>query len=81
MHLENSICRMNKHKGGNSRQKKRKCNNKFSRKDVDTLLSEMTDEQLMQHFTISQIAPKTFVHVEDILCSHSSVFIGGTNAI
>jgi len=71
---------MNKHKGGNDKQKKRKCNdNKFSRKDVDNLLSEMTDEQLTRHFTISQIVPKTFVCVDDILCSHSSVFIGGTN--
>lgn len=68
---------MNKHKGDNVRQKKRKYNNKFSRKDVDTLLSEMTDEQLTRHFTISQIAPKMFVHVNDILCSHSSIFIGG----
>jgi len=37
----------------------------------------MTDEQLIQHFTISQITPKTFVYVDNILCSHSSVFIGG----
>ncbi|XP_018366462.1 PREDICTED: putative tRNA pseudouridine synthase Pus10 [Trachymyrmex cornetzi] len=70
---------INEHKGGNNkRQKKRKCNdNKFSRKNVDTLLIEMTDEQLMRHFTISQIVPKTFVHVDDVLCSHSSIFIGG----
>ncbi|XP_071571940.1 tRNA pseudouridine synthase Pus10 [Temnothorax nylanderi] len=67
-----------KPQGGGDRQKKRKCNdNKFSRKNVDTLLTEMTDEQLVRHFTISQIAPKTFVRVDDILCSHSSVFIGG----
>lgn len=69
---------MNKHKGGNNKQKKRKCSdNKFSRKNVETLLIQMTDEQLTQHFTISQIVPETFVHVDDILCSHTSVFIGG----
>jgi len=77
--LRTSTCRTNEHKGGNNKkQKKRKCNdNKFSRKNVDTLLIEMTDEQLMRHFTISQIIPKTFVHVDDVLCSHSSIFIGG----
>ncbi|XP_018303046.1 putative tRNA pseudouridine synthase Pus10 isoform X2 [Mycetomoellerius zeteki] len=69
---------INEHKRGDNKRKKRKCNdNKFSRKDVDTLLIEMTDEQLIQHFTISQIIPKTFVHVNDVLCSHSSIFIGG----
>ncbi|XP_011692515.1 PREDICTED: putative tRNA pseudouridine synthase Pus10 [Wasmannia auropunctata] len=69
---------INEHKAGGNKQKKRKCNdNKFSRKNVDTLLVEMTDERLMRHFTISQIAPKTFVRIDDVLCSHSSVFIGG----
>ncbi|XP_071654054.1 tRNA pseudouridine synthase Pus10 [Temnothorax longispinosus] len=67
-----------KPKRGSDSQKKRKWNdNKFSRKNVDTLLTEMTDEQLVRHFTISEIVPKTFVCVDDILCSHSSVFIGG----
>ncbi|KAL0099333.1 hypothetical protein PUN28_020120 [Cardiocondyla obscurior] len=69
---------MNEHKETNYKQRKRKCNNnKFSRKNVDNLLIETTDEQLMQHIKISQITPKTFVHVDDILCSHSSLFIGG----
>lgn len=66
-----------KKKESNDKQKKRKCNNIFSRKDVDTLLGEMTDEQLLRHFPISQIAPKTFVHVYDVVCSHTSIFIGG----
>jgi tRNA pseudouridine synthase 10 len=26
---------------------------------------------------ISQITSRTFVHVDDVLCSHSSIFIGG----
>ncbi|KYM97355.1 PREDICTED: putative tRNA pseudouridine synthase Pus10 [Cyphomyrmex costatus] len=69
---------INKHKGDNNKQKRKKCNyNKFSRKNVDTLLMEITDEQLMQHFTISQIVPKTHVYVDEILCSHNSIFIGG----
>ncbi|XP_012536957.1 tRNA pseudouridine synthase Pus10 [Monomorium pharaonis] len=69
---------INKYKGGNNKQRKRKCNdNTFSRKNVETLLTEITDEQLKQHFIISEIVPKTFVHVDDILCSHSSIFIGG----
>lgn len=71
---------MNKHKEGNNKQKKRKCNdNIFSRKNIETLLIETTDEQLVQHFTISQIVSKMFVSVDNILCSHSSIFIGGIN--
>ncbi|XP_011638037.1 putative tRNA pseudouridine synthase Pus10 [Pogonomyrmex barbatus] len=69
---------MNKYKGGNNKQKKRKCSdNTFSRKDIETMLNEMTDEQLMQQFTISQIVPETFVHIDNISCSHNSIFIGG----
>lgn len=70
---------MNKYKEGN-KQKKRKCNdNIFSRKNIETLLTETVDEQLVQHFTLSQIVSKTFVSVDNILCSHSSIFIGGIN--
>ncbi|XP_011876849.1 PREDICTED: putative tRNA pseudouridine synthase Pus10 [Vollenhovia emeryi] len=68
---------INKQKGG-SKPKKRKSNdNKLSRKNVDILLIDMTDEQLMCHFTIPQIVSKTFVRVDNILCSHGSIFIGG----
>ncbi|XP_012234833.1 tRNA pseudouridine synthase Pus10 isoform X2 [Linepithema humile] len=68
---------INKHKGSN-KQTKRKCNdNIFSRKNLETLLSEITDEQFIDYFKISQIISKTFVHVNDVLCSHSSIFIGG----
>lgn len=73
---------MNKHKEGNNKQKKRKFNdNIFSRKSIETLLLETTDEQLIQHFKISQIVSKMFVSVDNILCSHSSIFIGGINII
>lgn len=73
---------MNKYKEGNNKQKKRRYNdNTFSRKNIETLLLETTDEQLVQHFTISQIVSKMFVCVENILCSHSSIFIGGINVI
>lgn len=69
---------MNKHKEGTNKQKKRKFNdNIFSRKSIETLLLETTDEQLIQHFKISQIVSKMFVSVDNILCSHSSIFIGG----
>ncbi|XP_072751987.1 tRNA pseudouridine synthase Pus10 [Anoplolepis gracilipes] len=69
---------MNKYKEGNKKQKKRKWNdNTFSRKNIETLLIKTTDEQLLQHFTISQIVSKMFVSVDNILCSHSSIFIGG----
>ncbi|EFN79605.1 Putative tRNA pseudouridine synthase Pus10, partial [Harpegnathos saltator] len=51
--------------------------NIFSRKNIDTLLNEITDEQLLQQFTISQIVPQTFIRVDNVLCSHSSIFIGG----
>ncbi|XP_011268962.1 putative tRNA pseudouridine synthase Pus10 [Camponotus floridanus] len=69
---------MNKHKEGNNKQNKRKYNdNTFSRKNIETLLLETTDEQLLQHFTIPQLVIKMFVSVENILCSHNSIFIGG----
>ncbi|XP_029162218.1 putative tRNA pseudouridine synthase Pus10 isoform X2 [Nylanderia fulva] len=69
---------INKYKEGNNKQKKRKYNdNIFSKRNIETLLTETTDEQLVQHFTLSQILSETFVSVENILCSHSSIFIGG----
>ncbi|XP_070164049.1 tRNA pseudouridine synthase Pus10 isoform X1 [Polyergus mexicanus] len=69
---------MNKHKEGSNKQKRRKFNdNIFSRKNIEILLLETTDEQLVQHFKISQIVSKMFVSVDNILCSHSSIFIGG----
>lgn len=71
---------MNKHKEGSNKQKRRKFNdNIFSRKNIETLLLETTDEQLVQHFKMSQIVSKMFVSVDNILCSHSSIFIGGIN--
>jgi len=73
--------RINKRKGSN-KQIKRKCNdNIFSRKNLETLLSEITDEQLIDYFKISQIVSKTFVQVNHVLCSHSSIFVGGNDAI
>ncbi|RLU19068.1 hypothetical protein DMN91_009426 [Ooceraea biroi] len=69
---------MDKHKGCSNKQRRSKHNdNKFSRKNIETLLSEMTDEQLRQRFALSQIASRTFVRVDTVLCSHSSIFIGG----
>lgn len=35
----------------------------------------------MDNFPISRIASETCVHISDVLCSHSSIFIGGINAI
>jgi len=67
---------MNEHKGS-SKQRKNKYDNKFSRKNIDTLLSKITNEQLRQRFMLSQITSRTFVHVDDVLYSHSSIFIGG----
>ncbi|XP_032679813.1 putative tRNA pseudouridine synthase Pus10 [Odontomachus brunneus] len=66
-----------KHKNDKNKRKRKGNGNEFSRKSIETLLSEITDEQLLQHFTISQIMPQTFVRVENILCSHSSIFVGG----
>lgn len=74
------VFRTKKHKDVKNKRK-RKCNdNTFSRKGIETLLCDITDEQLLQHFTISQIIPQTFVRVDDVLCSHSSIFIGGNHA-
>jgi len=81
-HFSIYIFRMNKHKEGNNKQNKRKYNdNIFSRKNIETLLLETTDEQLLQHFTIPQLVTKMFVSVENILCSHNSIFIGGIDII
>jgi len=66
---------MNEHK--DNKQRKNKYDNKFSRKNIETLLSKITNEQLRQRFMLSQITLRTFVHVDDVLCSHSSIFIGG----
>lgn len=65
------------HQKDDKKQSKRKHKIKFSRKNMETVLSEITNAQLMQYFTISQIVPKMFVQL-NVSCSHTSIFIGGT---
>ncbi|XP_020292252.1 putative tRNA pseudouridine synthase Pus10 [Pseudomyrmex gracilis] len=64
------------HQKDNKTQSKRKHKNKFSRKNMETVLSEITNAQLVQYFTIPQIVPKSFVQL-NVSCSHTSIFIGG----
>ncbi|XP_014468153.1 PREDICTED: putative tRNA pseudouridine synthase Pus10 [Dinoponera quadriceps] len=66
-----------KYKDDKNKRKRKHNANTFSRKSLETLLTETTDDQLLQHFTISQIAPEKFVRADNVLCSHSSIFVGG----
>ncbi|XP_029049786.1 tRNA pseudouridine synthase Pus10 [Osmia bicornis bicornis] len=58
--------------------KKRKCNdNKFSRKSIETLMNSITDEDFAKFFKSCSLETTSSVDVEDILCSCSSIFVGG----
>ncbi|CAK9815056.1 tRNA pseudouridine synthase Pus10 [Anthophora plagiata] len=71
---------LNVYKKTNSTENKgkRKCNdNRFSRTSIETLMTKITDEEFLQYFkaVISQTIDA--IYVENITCTHSSIFIGG----
>ncbi|XP_053981650.1 tRNA pseudouridine synthase Pus10 [Hylaeus anthracinus] len=59
-------------------KRKRKCNdNRFSRKSIETLMTNITDEEFAQCFKDFSLETPASADVENIVCSHSSIFIGG----
>lgn len=59
-------------------KRKRKCNdNRFSRKSIETLMMSITDEEFTQCFKAFSFETTASVNVESIVCSHSSIFVGG----
>lgn len=61
---------------GNKR--KRKYNeNRFSRKSIETLMTKIIDKEFFQYFKAVSFDTSDSINVENIICSHSSIFIGG----
>ncbi|KAI4498879.1 hypothetical protein M0802_006054 [Mischocyttarus mexicanus] len=61
-----------------STNKKRKHgNNKCSRKSIETLMTSITDEIFQKYYSFPPTQPDSFINIGNVLCSHSSIFIGG----
>lgn len=57
---------------------KRKCDdNRFSKKNIETIMTKITDKEFSQHFKALSFETNTGIFIENIMCSHSSIFIGG----
>ncbi|KZC14478.1 PREDICTED: putative tRNA pseudouridine synthase Pus10 [Dufourea novaeangliae] len=61
---------------GNKRKRKNN-DNRFSRKSIDTLMARITDEEFNQFLKTFSLDVSTNIDVGNIVCSHSSIFIGG----
>lgn len=71
---------LNMCKGSNptTSKRKRECNdNRFSRKSIETLMTNITDKDFLEYFKIVSFETTDSIDVENILCSHSSIFVGG----
>ncbi|XP_076757321.1 pseudouridine synthase 10 [Xylocopa sonorina] len=59
-------------------KRKRKFNdNRYSRKSIETIMAKITDEEFSQYFTALSFETADSIEVGSIVCSHSSIFIGG----
>ncbi|XP_043593872.1 tRNA pseudouridine synthase Pus10 isoform X2 [Bombus pyrosoma] len=57
---------------------KRKYNeNRFSRKSIETLMTKIIDKEFFQYFKAVSFNTSDSINIENIICSHSSIFIGG----
>ncbi|KAK1124840.1 hypothetical protein K0M31_006196 [Melipona bicolor] len=57
---------------------KKKCHkNKFSRKSMLALMTKVTDTEFFEYFKYVPFEKFVTIDVENIICSHSSIFIGG----
>ncbi|XP_043506819.1 tRNA pseudouridine synthase Pus10 [Frieseomelitta varia] len=60
-----------------SKRKKRSYDNRFSRKSMEALMAKLTDNEFFEYFKYVSFEKFATVDVENIICSHSSIFIGG----
>lgn len=76
---------LNVQKGGekknrNGKRERKGKNNQFSRKSMETLMTEITDEEFAQFFRDLTIDATKTVDLENIVYSQDSIFIGGRYA-
>lgn len=62
-------------KSGNSRHKYREIS--YSRKNVESTLDTLNDDQFVDNCTIPPTTIETFATIDKVNCAHSSLFIGG----
>lgn len=55
----------------------RKSKDTFSRKGVENILNEMSDEKFEDSLSMNLEAPNEPANVEKVVCAHDSIFIGG----
>lgn len=60
-----------------SKRKKKCYDNRFSRKSMEALMAKLTDNEFFGYFKYVSFEKFVTVDVENIICSHSSIFIGG----
>ena len=71
---------LSKYEGVNNTENKhkRKFNdNRYSRKSMETLMTKITDKEFTRCFKTLLLETTANVNIESILCSHSSIFVGG----
>ncbi|XP_014613553.1 PREDICTED: putative tRNA pseudouridine synthase Pus10 [Polistes canadensis] len=58
-------------------RKRKYGNNKCSRKNIESVMISITDEMFQKYYLFPPTQPDSFINIEKVLCSHSSIFIGG----
>ncbi|KAF7393997.1 hypothetical protein HZH68_010816 [Vespula germanica] len=78
---ENECCALLDKLGNNhnkcSEKKRKYDNNKYSRKHIESVMSSTTDEIFEKYYLFPPTQPDSFINIGNVLCSHSSIFIGG----
>ncbi|KAK2586492.1 hypothetical protein KPH14_011390 [Odynerus spinipes] len=60
-----------------SERKKKHNSTKYSRKHIESVLSNTSDELFEKCYSFPLAKPNSFIHIGNVLCSHTSIFIGG----
>ncbi|XP_076243121.1 pseudouridine synthase 10 isoform X2 [Calliopsis andreniformis] len=60
-----------------NKRKRQYNDNRFSRKNIDTIMANITDTEFAQCFKTLSLDTTACVTMENIVCSHSSIFVGG----
>lgn len=60
-----------------NKSKRKYDDNRFSKKNIETIMTKITDKEFSQHFKALSFETNNSILIENIMCSHSSIFIGG----
>ncbi|OAD54820.1 Putative tRNA pseudouridine synthase Pus10 [Eufriesea mexicana] len=60
-----------------NKQKRKFNDNKVSRKSIEAVMAKVTDEEFSEYCKASSFKTYDSIDVENIICSYSSIFIGG----